>query len=68
MDLRNMTETELNKGALLFVRLGITIQSICDIVKAERARLWHTYNAIAEGSVIDLVQGIEEILAQYVGG
>lgn len=63
-----MTETELNKGALLFVRLGITIQSICDIVKAERARLRHTYNAIAEGSVIDLVQGIEEFLAQYVGG
>lgn len=56
MDLRNMTETELNKGALLFVRLGITIQSICDIVKAERARLDEKFCKAWKGDVLkDLI-------------
>ncbi len=52
MDLRNMTETELNKGALLFVRLGITIQSICDIVKVERARLDEEFCKAWDGDVL----------------
>lgn len=36
MGLNGITENELDEGLLLFVRIGVTIKTLCDVVRKER--------------------------------